>query len=113
MATALRSSCVFLFFFFLIYLPVGCAGSLLLHRLYFDCGYSRGAWASYCGGFSCCRVCIQYLSHMGLVALWHVGSSQIRDQTCVSCIGKQALYHRATEEVLFSIFSLCLVIAKL
>ena len=29
---------------------------------------------------------------MGLVALWHVGSSQIRDQTCVSCIGRWILH---------------------
>ena len=28
-----------------------------------------------------------------LVALKHVGSSQIRDGTSVSCIGKQILYH--------------------
>ena len=30
---------------------------------------------------------------MGLVAPRHVGSSQIRDQTCVSCIGRWMLYH--------------------
>ena len=31
------------------------------------------------------------LWHMGLVALWHVGSSQTRDQTHVPCIGRQIL----------------------
>ena len=36
--------------------------------------------------------------HTGLVALWHVGSSQIRDQTHVSCIGRWILYHGATRE---------------
>ena len=30
---------------------------------------------------------------MGLVALRHVGSSWIRDQTCVSWIGRWILYH--------------------
>ena len=36
----------------------------------------------------------------GLVAPWHVGSSQIRDQTCISCIGRWILYHRAAREAL-------------
>ena len=31
--------------------------------------------------------------HMGLVVPWHEGSFQIRDQTCVSCIDGQILYH--------------------
>ena len=31
-------------------------------------------------------------------ALWHVGSSQIRGQTCVSCTGRWILYHWATRE---------------
>ena len=35
---------------------------------------------------------------MVLVAPWHVGSSQIRDWTRVSCIGRQVLYHWATRE---------------
>ena len=30
---------------------------------------------------------------LGLVVLLHVGSSQARDQTYVSCIGRQTLYH--------------------
>ena len=30
---------------------------------------------------------------MGLIALHHVGSSQIRDQTQVSCVDRQILYH--------------------
>ena len=40
----------------------------------------------------------QWLRHMGLVALRHVGSSWIRDQTSVSCIGRQILYHWITRE---------------
>ena len=39
------------------------------------------------------RAWAQELWHAGLVALWHVGSSWIRDRTCVSCIGRWILYH--------------------
>ena len=63
-------------------------------------------------GFSCCRAwtlgCMgsvgaapglystsKQLWCAGLVALWQVGSSQIRDGNHVSCIGCQVLYHRA------------------
>ena len=46
---------------------------------------------------------LQELWCMGLVALRHVGSSQIRDQTPVSCIGRQILYHWATREASFSL----------
>ena len=74
-------------------------------------------WASHCGGFSCCgawaleclgfsscsiwarllqlvgpRVRVQ-LWGMALVALRHVGSFWIRDQTCVPCIGRQIPNH--------------------
>ena len=37
---------------------------------------------------------------MGLTAPQHVGSSRIRDQTCVSCIIRWILYHWASREVL-------------
>ena len=43
---------------------------------------------------------------MGLVALWHVRSSQTRDQTCVPCIGRWILNHSATREVLYSVFKI-------
>ena len=36
---------------------------------------------------------------MGLNTLQHAESSWIRDQTCVSCIGRWILYHWATKEV--------------
>ena len=94
MATTLRSSSVFHFFLFTkVYLSVGCTVSLLPHWLYSDFKYSCGAWASYCDGFSCCRAWAQQLSHMGLVALWHMGSSQTRDRNCISHAGRQILYH--------------------
>ena len=97
----------------------GHAGSLLLPRL-----FSSGAWASHWGSFSYCRAWAlghmgfgtwstwlsswgsqapEYRFHvwlMGLAVSWHVESSQIRDWTCVSCIGRQVLYHWATSEAL-------------
>ena len=41
---------------------------------------------------------------MGLVTLWHVGSSQSRDGICVSCIGRGILDHwltRKTQQIIF------------
>ena len=46
-----------------------------------------------------CRAQAQKLWHTGLVALQHVGSSWIMDQTLVSCTGGQILYHWTTSEV--------------
>ena len=45
------------------------------------------------------RVQAQYLWRTGLVAPWHVGSSQTRALTRVPCIGRQILNHCATREV--------------
>ena len=61
-----------------------------------DCG----AWASHCGGLSCCRAQAQYLWCTGLAALQYVESSQTRDQTRVPRIGQQILNHWSTREVL-------------
>ena len=44
------------------------------------------------------RALAQELWSMGLVAPWHVGSSQIRDQTCVPCIARQILNHWTIRE---------------
>ena len=71
-----------------------------------------GAWTPGCSGVSSCSS--QALKHrqaqqlccMGLAALHYVGSSWVRDQTRVSCIGRQILYHWATRkapEVIFSV----------
>ena len=46
------------------------------------------------------RAQAQQLWRTGLVAPWHVGSSWIRDQTHVPCIGRWILNHCATREVL-------------
>ena len=41
---------------------------------------------------------------MGLASLWHVRPSQIRDQTHVSCIGRQILYHWAVRKAFLLYF---------
>ena len=98
----------------------------MLHGLFSSCsewGLLASRSASHCGGFSCCRArglgyaCFssygtwaqqlwllgsraqaQQLWHTGSVAPQHMGSSQTRDQTHVSYIGRQILYHGATRE---------------
>ena len=71
---------------------------------------SYSTWASHYSGFSCFRAqapgCsgsvlwlpgsraqAQSLWHMVLVAPQHMGSSRIRDQTRVSCIGRWIFYY--------------------
>ena len=100
----------------------GCAGSSLLHGAFSSCC----VWASHCSGFSCCRAQAlghtasngcntwvqslwllgsraqgQQLWHTGLVAPWQMGSSWIRDRTCVSYVGRKILYHWATREAMW------------
>ena len=65
----------------------------------------RGARASHYHGLSCCGAQApdaqaQQLWLTGLIAPWHVGSSQTRAQTHVSCIGRQILNHCTTREAL-------------
>ena len=43
---------------------------------------------------------LQWLQHMGSVALWHVEASQTRDGTHIPCTGRWILNHRTTSEVL-------------
>ena len=70
---------------------------------------SRGYSSLWCTGFSLWWLLLlqstgsrarrlQQLRRTGLAAPWHVGSSRIRAQTCVSCIGRQILNHCATRE---------------
>ena len=58
-----------------------------------------GVQPSDCSGFACCGAQAQELWCMGLVALQHVESSQIRDWTHVPSIGRWILYHWTTREV--------------
>ena len=60
--------------------------------------FSCRAWASPCGGFSCCGA--QALgAWASVVALWRVGSSWTRDQTRVLCMGRQILNQWTTRQV--------------
>ena len=76
-----------------------------------------GTWVSHFGGFSCFKaqavgaeasiVTARGLSICGpraLVSLWHVESSQTRDQTHVPWIGRQILNHWIIMEVWKAIF---------
>ena len=74
----------------------------------------RGARATHCRGLSRCGAQApdaqaQQLWLMGLVAPWHVGSSQTRARTRVPCIGRQTLNHCATREAQKESFNLLLV----
>ena len=87
--------------------------------LFSSCGQreqlsSCGMHTSHCSNFSCCRGHVGFRTRstlaqqlwlpgfrpqaqqfwcMGLAAQWHVGSSQTRDGTLVSCIGRWILYY--------------------
>ena len=58
----------------------------------------------YCGGFSCGAQALRHVnfsscSTRGLVASWHVESSQTMDGTGAPCVGRQILKHWPTREV--------------
>ena len=101
-------------FIYFIYLFLAALGLRCCARAFSSCC----AWASHCGGFSCCgeralgtraqqlwlagsRMQAQQLWRTGLVALRHVGSSRTRARTCVPCIGRWILNHCATREAPF------------
>ena len=88
-----------------------CAGFSLWCLLLLRSTGSRCASLSSCGTWAQqlwltdSRAQAQQLWHMGLVAPWHVGSSQTRAQTRVPCIGRWILNHCATREVLYNIIN--------
>ena len=49
-------------------------------------------------GFFCCRAQAQQLWGFGLVAPWHVSSSQTRDRTCAPWLGRGILNHCTARE---------------
>ena len=86
-------------------------GLQLLLELFSSCGAEVphcsgfswcGAWALGHTGFSRCsfRAPESRLNSSGIdsIAPCHVGSSQIRDRTCVSCICRWVLHHWASRE---------------
>ena len=113
---------IYLFIFGCVGSSLLCTGFLQLRRV--GATLRCGVWASHCGVFfllwsmgsrhmgfsSCgtwaqelwltgCRAQAQQLWRMGLVALWHVGSSRTRAQTRVPCISRRILNPCATKEV--------------
>ena len=102
-------------FYLFIYLFVfGCVGSQFLCESFLQLWQAgatlqRGARASHYRGLSCCRAQApvaqaQQLWLTGLVAPWHVGSSQTRARTRVPCTGRQILNHCATREAPMSVY---------
>ena len=73
------------------------------HRLFSSCS-ERGLLTG-CGRWA------QKLRCMGLVSP-HVGSSQTRDRTCVSCIGRQILYLWPTRKPCWIIFEGKLIVSS-
>ena len=79
-----------------------------------SCGEQAWHWGSFfrcraqslwCVGFSSCGTRPQQMWCMSSAAPMHVGPSQIRDRTCVSCIGRQTLHHWATMEALWYFYN--------
>ena len=98
------------YIYFLIYLLFifGCVGSSFLCEGFLQLRQAgatlhRDVRASHYRGLSRCRAKAsdaqaQQLWLTGLVAPWHVGSSQTRARTRFPCIGRQILNHCATRE---------------
>ena len=108
---AMSSSVLFFFFKFYLFIYLFiygcvvssflCEGPLQLQQA--GATLHRSARASHYSGLSCCGAQApdaqaQQLWLTGLVAPWHMGSSQTRSRTRVPCIGRQTLNHYATRE---------------
>ena len=61
-----------------------------------------GSWASGVMAHALISCGTQALEHRSVVVPWHVGSSRIRNQTPVSCVGRWTLYHWATRKAQYS-----------
>ena len=88
---------IYIFYFWLCWIFSAAQGRLFLYcgeqGLLFIAVWLLLLWST---GFRAHR--LQQLWHTGLVALWLVGSSRIKDRTRVSYMGKWILYHWATRE---------------
>ena len=101
-----------LFFFFLIFISVFLT-AMDLHCCawaFSSCGKwelssSCSVQASHCGDFSSRRAWA--LMYAGLVAPWHVESSQTRDGTHVLCIDRWILSHQTTRKVQWCLLRHC------
>ena len=100
--------CFFCFYKFIYLFTFDCIGSSFLCKGFLQLRRAgatlhRGARASHCHGLSHCGAQApdaqaQQLWRTGLVAPWHVGSSQTRARTRVPCIGRRILNHCATRK---------------
>ena len=85
-------------------------GLLIGWLLLFQSMGSRRTGSSSCGAWAQSlwltgsRAQAQQLWRTGLVAPWHVESSQTRARTCVPCIGRWILNHCATRETPMSLY---------
>ena len=92
------------------YSSLRCAGFSLQWLLLLRSTGSKHVGFSSCGTWAQqmwlagSRVQAQQLWRTGLVAPWHVGSSQTRVRTHIPCIGRQILNHCATREAFFLFF---------
>ena len=82
------------------FFPFGSAGSLLLHRLFLAAVHGVLTGVASLVAAHGLKSAGPVVWHMDLVVPWHVESSWARDQTHVSCTGRQILIHCATREVL-------------
>ena len=83
------------------------AESSLPCRLFSSCGEG---WGLLCSARFSSHALKYWLNSCGTQAEllhWHVASSQMRDRTCVLCIGRQILYHWATKKALIFFFLYC------
>ena len=94
-----------LFFFFLALLGLCCCAQAFSSCREQGLLSSCGVQASLYGGFPWLQITgfrvrgLQFLGCMRLDALRHVGSSQTRNQTHVSCTGRQILCHWSNREI--------------
>ena len=79
------------FKFLFMYLFLVVLGLHCCVRAFSSCG-ERGLLFTVMDGLLI-AVASLHMWHMGLVAPWHVDSSQTRNQTYVPCIGRQILNH--------------------
>ena len=94
---------LFIYLFLYIFKIFGCVGSSFLCEGFLQLRQAgatvhRGARASHHRGLSCFGAQAQQLWLTGPAAPRHVGSSQTRARTRVSCISRQTLNHCATRE---------------
>ena len=96
---ATESQCLYIYFFFIFKIICGCCGSSSLPAGFPPLWCVGASLWLQSAGFAVRWLLL--LRSTGLVALQHVRSSKIGEQTHVSCTGRRVLTHCATREVPF------------